>query len=130
MLYFDFGEEASYDCLFDLTQTVSQQVQANRYTAAKFFHTNLQNFCVNSQMFTHFHEIFFLPVWTTNNAQKSLSWTFSQKIFCILPKTIHFTSSHRKHKKIFVKKSMKGYFERCLSPIPVKKDFVKMCENL
>jgi uncharacterized membrane protein len=36
---------------------------------------------VNSQIFTLFHEIFFLTVWATNNATNSLSWAFSQNIF-------------------------------------------------
>jgi hypothetical protein len=34
---------------------------------------------VNSQIFTLFHEIFFLPVWTANKAKNSLSWAFSPK---------------------------------------------------
>jgi hypothetical protein len=71
------------------------------YSAAKFIflrefariHVNSRNvtlFRVNSHEFTKnihtfsrfvFHEILFLLVWTANNAQNSLSWAFSQKIF-------------------------------------------------
>jgi hypothetical protein len=32
--------------------------------------------------------------------------------------------------RFFVKKPMRGYFKRCLPSIPVKKNFVKKCENL
>jgi hypothetical protein len=51
-----------------------------------------------------------------NNAQNSLSWAFSEKYFVL--KTIHVTSSYRKNNRFFVKKPMRGYFERFLPSIP------------
>jgi hypothetical protein len=34
------------------------------------------------------------------------------------------------YERFFVKTPMRGYFLLCLPSIPVKKDFVKKCENL
>jgi hypothetical protein len=78
------------------------------YSAAKFTFCN-----ANSRKFTKFHNIsreftksFFLPV-------------FHKKSFVL--KTIHVTPSYRKNKRFFVKKPIRGYFERCLPSIPVEK---------
>jgi hypothetical protein len=57
-----------------------------------FFHANsreLTKFHTFSREFTNFHtfsrNLFFLPLWTANNAQNSLSWAFSHKKSFIFP---------------------------------------------
>jgi hypothetical protein len=59
-------------------------IRMNSHKKFTLFRVNSREFTwirVNSQIFTLFHEIFFLPVWTANKAKNSLSWAFSQKIF-------------------------------------------------
>jgi hypothetical protein len=78
-----------------------------------FFISNSREFTLTkfhtfSREFTNFHtyhEIYFMD--------------FLKKSFVL--KTIHVTSSYRKNKRFVVKNPARGYFERCLPSIPVKK---------
>jgi hypothetical protein len=93
------------------------------YSAAKFtlFH-------VNSQIFTLFHEILFLLVWTANKAKYSLSWAFLQKIFfskqSMLPPLIG------KIKDFLWKSPWEAILALFAAHTGKKKDFVKKCEIL
>jgi hypothetical protein len=90
----------------------------------------LNKVLANSQIFTLFHEIFFLPVWTAKNAQNSHSWAFSNKSFVL--KTIHVTSSYRKNKRFFYEKAHERLFWALFTVHTGEKKIswksVKMCE--
>jgi hypothetical protein len=79
--------------------------------------TVLPNF--NFHKFTNIYpfsrNLFFLPVWTTNNAQEKIASyeLFDKKSF--MPKQIHVASLQKQKSFFFVKKSMRGFFECCLS---------------
>jgi hypothetical protein len=76
---------------------------------------------------TNFHAFsrnLFLPVWTANNAEMAFHGLFHKNLFYLKQSML---LPLIRNIKFFVKKPMRGYFERCLSSIYTG---TKKCEKV
>jgi hypothetical protein len=85
------------------TEAQTKNLLIESFSAAKFtfFHAN-------SRKFTNFHQIFFLPVWTANNAKIVSHGLFHKKSFMFPKRGGNMVCF--KYRRFFVKRPMRGYF--------------------